>query len=323
MTILLTRSEVAALLSIDECISAVEQAFRLRGLGDAAAAGIAGAPVPGGGFHVKTAVLGGRFAAKVNGNFPGNPARGLPAIQGAIVLCDTADGRPLAILDSIEITILRTGAATAVAAKHLARADSGVVTVFGCGNQGRIQLRALSRVRPLVRAYAWDVDPARSQAYAAELSTELGIPVLATRDPADAASRSDICVTCTPSRAPILRPGMVAAGTFVAAVGADSEEKWELAPSLLGSSKVVTDVTEQCATIGDLHHALAAGALTRAGVYAELGEIVAGRKPGRTREDETIVFDSTGMALQDVAAAALVYERARAAGRGVAVELCA
>jgi ornithine cyclodeaminase/alanine dehydrogenase-like protein (mu-crystallin family) len=119
-------------------------------------------------------------------------------------------------------------------------------------------------------------------------------------------------VTCTPSRAPFLHK--VQPGTFVAAVGADSEEKSEIAPDLMASSKVVTDVTEQCRTIGDLHHA------PDAEVYAELSEIVAGRKGGREREDETIVFDSTGMALQDVAAAAIVYDRAVAAGRGTHID---
>jgi alanine dehydrogenase len=139
---------------------------------------------------------------------------------------------------------------------------------------------------------------------------------LATRD-------SDISVTCTTSRRAILHPGDVRAGSFVAAVGADNPEKQEIEPALLAASTVVVDVLEQCATIGDLHHALDAGVMTRADVHAELGEIVAGRRPGRAADDEIIVFDSTGTALQDVAAAALVYERAVAAGRGARVNLTA
>src|SRR5262249_42727020 len=137
--------------------------------------------------------------------------------------------------------------------------------------------------------------------------------------PVDDFVDADVVVTCTPSRSAILH--RVAPGTFVAAAGADSHEKQEIAPALLASSTVVTDVTEQCASIGDLHHAIAAGAMTRDEVYAELGEIVAGRKPGRTRDDQTIIFDSTGMALQDVAAATIVYERALAAGVGSEFEL--
>ena len=121
-------------------------------------------------------------------------------------------------------------------------------------------------------------------------------------------------MTCTPSRAPFLE--RVAAGTFVAAVGTDSEEKSELAPALLASSKVVTDVTDQCATIGDLHHAIAAGAMTRDGVYAELGEIVAGRKPGRERDDETILFWHRGLSLSDIALGAAMLEKAKTLGLG-------
>jgi ornithine cyclodeaminase/alanine dehydrogenase-like protein (mu-crystallin family) len=140
-------------------------------------------------------------------------------------------------------------------------------------------------------------------------------------DLTDAARESDVIVTCTPSRAPILGPGDVRAGTFIAAVGADHPEKHEIAPALMAASRIVVDILEQAATMGDLHHALAAGVLTRSDVHAELGEVVAGRKPGRRSPQETIVFDSTGMALQDVAAAAAVYERAVAEGRGLAVSL--
>jgi alanine dehydrogenase len=310
MTLLLTRRDVASLLTLDECIQAVEEAFRLRGLGEVAPAGILGIPLPGGGFHIKAAVLGGRFAAKVNGNFSGNPARGLPAIQGAILLCDAANGEPLAVMDSIEITILRTGAATAVAARHLARRNSAVATICGCGNQGRVQLRALSRVLALSRAFACDADANRARRYAQDLSAELGIPVSAVTDLAHAVSESDVCVTCTPSRAPILGRAALRPGTFLAAVGADSRDKQELDPAILASAKVVVDVLEQCAEIGELHHALAQGLMRRGDVHGELSDIVAGAKPGRAGEDEIIVFDSTGTALEDVAAAAAVYAKA-------------
>jgi ornithine cyclodeaminase/alanine dehydrogenase-like protein (mu-crystallin family) len=153
------------------------------------------------------------------------------------------------------------------------------------------------------------------------MAAALGVPVEATDDLAAAARKSDVIVTCTPSRAAILGPDAVRPGTFVAAVGADNPEKQEIAPSLLAASRIVADVIEQAATIGDLHHALVAGVVTRADVDAELGEIVAGSKRGRCTPEETIVFDSTGMALQDVAAAAAVYERAVRAGRGHTVVL--
>lgn len=323
-TRLLTRTEVAELLDLPACIEAVEQAFRLQAAGRALPPGVLGVHAKGGGFHIKAAGLPlarPYFAAKVNANFPENPKRtGLPAIQGVVVLCDAENGRLLALLDSIELTILRTGAATAVAARQLARADASVVTVCGCGNQGRIQLRALACVRPIRKAYAWDADPGRARSFALAMAAELGIDVEAVAELAAASRRSDICVTCTPSCQPFLSRDHVAAGAFIAAVGADNPDKQELEPELVASSTLVVDVLEQCATIGELHHALDTGLMTRERVHAELAEIVAGRKPGRRSDDEIIVFDSTGTALSDVAAAALVYERALERGRGLALD---
>ncbi len=136
-----------------------------------------------------------------------------------------------------------------------------------------------------------------------------------------ALATSDLCVTCTPSRAAFLRRDDVAPGTFVAAVGADDADKHEVEPALLAVSTIVVDSREQCARIGDLHHALAVGVVTPEAVHAELGEVVAGRRPGRRAPDEIVIFDSTGTALQDVAAAAAVYEKAVRAGRGAAVSL--
>jgi alanine dehydrogenase len=324
-TIVLTRRDVADLLEMGECIDAVGRAFRLNAEGRATPPGVLGVHVRGGGFHVKTAglPLGDRtyFAAKVNANFPGNDERfGLPTIQGVIALFDLESGYPLALLDSGHITSVRTAAATAVAARHLSRVDDAVVTICGCGVQGRDQLRALARVRPIRLALAFDTDASRAETYAVAMSRELGVDVRAVRDLAVATRQSDISVTCTTSRRAILHRGDVPAGAFVAAVGADNPEKQEIDPALLAASTVVVDALEQCATIGDLHHALTAGLMTRADVQAELGEVIAEQKPGRTTDDEIIVFDSTGTALQDVAAAALVYERALLSDRGVRVD---
>jgi ornithine cyclodeaminase/alanine dehydrogenase-like protein (mu-crystallin family) len=301
----LSRRDVASLLDLDDCIAAVENAFAMLGRGELPPPAIAGVHAAGGAFHIKAAIAGGRFAAKINANF----FEAVPRIKGLVMLADATDGTPLAVMDSIEITILRTGAATAVAAKYLARADARTALICGCGLQGRIQAKALARVRPIDTLFALDANRDRAEAFARETGATVVDEVVA----------ADIVVTCTPSRTPFL--DRVAPGTFVAAVGADSEEKSEVAPSLLAASKVVTDVTEQCATIGDLHHAIAAGAMTRDGVYAELGEIVAGRKPGRERAGEVIVFDSTGMALQDVAAASIVYDRAIERGMGAHIAI--
>ena len=311
----LDSGDVRALLTIGECITAVEQAFRLHGEGKTPKPGVLGVHAAHGAFHIKAGILDlGRpyFAAKTNANFPGNVERyGLPTIQGVIALFDAERGTPLAILDSREITSLRTGAATAVAAKYLARGDASVATICGCGVQGRTQLAAVAAVRSLNRAYAIDRDPQQARRFAREMSNELGIDVIAASDLSGASRESDICVTCTPSRKAILHASDVSAGAFVAGVGADNEDKQELDPALLARAAVIVDILDQAAVAGDLHHAIAAGVMTRSDVRAELGEVVAGRKPGRMHDDEIIVFDSTGTALQDVAAAVAVYEKAR------------
>jgi len=321
--LVLTRSDVQALLGYDDCIAAVESAFRLHAEGRSLPPGVLGVPSREGGFHVKAAGLDlGRlyFAAKTNANFSDNPSRrGLPAIQGVVVLCDGDDGRLLAVMDSIELTVRRTAAATAVAARRMARPDSETVTVCGCGQQGRAHLRALARVLTLRRAYAFDRDPAAARSFADDMKAELGLDVTPVTDLAGVMRESDVCVTCTPSRRPFLRREHVRSGTFVAAVGADSPDKQELDPQLLAAGVLVVDVLEQCAAFGELHHALEAGAMARADVHAELADVIGGRKPGRRSRDEITVFDSTGTALEDVAAAAVVYERAAAAGLGRSV----
>ena len=326
-TLVLTRRDVRALLSIEECIDAVEQAFRHHAAEQTIAPGVLGTHVAGGGFHTKTAgLLGARsgerptFVAKINANFPANPTRhALPTIQGVAVLFDAHDGRPLAVLDSIEITSVRTAAATAVAARYLARTDASTVTVCGCGEQGRSQLRALMRVRPIRRAFAFDIDAARAEQYAGEMARELEIEVTPVRQLDDTTRQSDVWVTCTTARQWLVGRDHVRPGAFVAAVGADNPEKHEIEPELLAESTVVADVLDQCVSIGDLHHAIERGVMRREQVHAELADIVSGRRRGRERDDEIIVFDSTGTALEDVAAAKLVYERALSTGAGMRV----
>jgi alanine dehydrogenase len=324
--LLLTRDDVTALLSLPDCIAAVERVLGQHAQGSLPLEpGVLGAHLPNGGFHIKTAALSGPpgyFAAKVNANFPQNPAvAGLPTIQGIIALFETDTGRPLALLDSIEITALRTAAATAVAARYLARAEAATLTIVGCGSQGRSHVRALSHVRPITRVFALDLDPACARRFAEELEAELGVSVIPTEGLDAAVAASDICVTCTPARTPIFPAALLHPGLFLAAVGADSPEKQELEPAVLQQSRVVVDLLEQAATMGDLHHAIVAGLATAADVHATLGQIIAGQRPGRTAAAEIFVFDSTGTELQDVAAAALVYERAQHTGRGVRVAL--
>jgi len=324
-TLILTRSDVASLLDLRDCIEAVEDAFRQHALGIATAPAVLGLHVHDGGFHIKAAGIyqpRPLFAAKINGNFTTNPERhGLPTIQGVIVLADLTNGTPLAVLDSIEITIQRTAAATAVATKYLAREDARVVTIVGCGVQGRAQLRSVACVRSIAEVRAYDVDAGAVSRFVAEMQPVVGVPVRGVSNLEDDLRRSDIVITCTTATRPIVHHGDLRPGAFLAAVGADNPGKQEIDPTLLASATVVADVLDQTVTMGDLHHAVSAGVLTRSDVYAELGEIVCGRKPGRRTADEIIVFDSTGMALQDVAASALVYQRAldRGAGQWIAL----
>ena len=296
--------------------------------GETLAPAILGVPAERGGFHVKAAGLQlrgkGYFAAKTNANFPGNPARtGRPTIQGLVLLFDASDGAPLAVMDSIEITLLRTAAATAAAAKKLARADSRIATICGCGEQGRVQLDALALALPLERVHVYDADPERARAFATENGRRHSFAVAAVTDLPGAIRESDAVVTCTPARGPLFAAEDVRSGTFLAAVGADSHGKQELDPKILASAKVVVDSLDQCAEIGELQHAIAAGLLSREDVYAELAEILDDRKPGRSSAEEVTVFDSTGTALEDVAAAVAVYEKGVAAGRGARFDFAA
>jgi alanine dehydrogenase len=326
-TLLLRRSEVEELLRFRDCLDAVEEIFRLQGEGKVPAPKILAVNTQGGGLHVKASLLPrdkNYLVAKLNANFPGNNARfGLPTVQGVIVMFDAENGVPLAILDSIDITAKRTAAASAVAAKYLARKESSIATICGCGQQGRAQLRAILLVLPLAKIYAFDVNEKAAINLKNELSHELKIDIEPVRNTANAIRASDICITCTTAKKFFVHKEDVRPGTFIAAVGADDVHKQEIDPALLASAKVVADSLEQSCAIGDTHHAIADGLMRNEDVYAELCEIVAGQKPGRRSEDETIVFDSTGVAIEDAVAAAAVYEKARAGGIGSYFEFAA
>jgi ornithine cyclodeaminase/alanine dehydrogenase-like protein (mu-crystallin family) len=216
---------------------------------------------------------------------------------------------------------MRTAAATAVAAKYLADAGTEVATVIGCGVQGRIQLLALLTVLPLKKIFAYDIDSSRCASFARSMTVECGLPVIAIDAFEKGTRSSQAIVTCTSSRSAFLGVRHVSAGSFIAAVGADNHDKQELDPQLMKSSKVVVDILDQCAQIGDLHHALEIGALIRSDVCAELGAVVSGRATVRQSSKDIVVFDSTGSAIQDVAAAGIIYERASAAGLGLKVDL--
>jgi ornithine cyclodeaminase/alanine dehydrogenase-like protein (mu-crystallin family) len=348
-TLLLTRREIAALMSPRDYLDAVDAGFTALGEGRAHSPAPLHVKVERGGFNAKAAAHEAArcfVALKFNANMPGNPARlGLPTIQGAILLCDADDGRLLAVMDSIEVTLRRTAAATALAARYLARPESSVLAVCGCGAQAAPQIEALRQILPLQRILLWDIDPEKSTRLREHLSrsptcerpkagrsrpSPVGIEqsgkatfaqeVEIAPSLASATRRSDAIVTCTTSGEAFLTPADLKPGSFIAAVGADSPNKSEIAPALMAASKVVVDSLEQCAEMGDLHHAVAAGAMRVGQVHAELSELVRGVKAGRSDAHETCIFDSTGVAVQDVASAVRVFERACALGIGTRID---
>jgi len=196
VTLVLSRTDVLDLLSLPECIDAVERAFRLHAEGHTLGPGVLSVHAAGGGFHIKAAGLIGEcsyFAAKTNANFSDNPRRwGLPTIQGTIVLADAANGTPLAVMDSASVTALRTGAATAVAAKFLARPDASTATVVGCGVQGDVQLAAVAAVLPLRRILLVDIDHTRAEDLAARAAARHGVRVEPAKDLRSALRSSDV-----------------------------------------------------------------------------------------------------------------------------------
>jgi ornithine cyclodeaminase/alanine dehydrogenase-like protein (mu-crystallin family) len=305
--LIITRRDIRRVMQPSDYLDAVELGFRAGAMGKAGAPHPMHIPVARGGFHAKGASmsLGRDFVAvKINGNFPGNPVKhGLPTVQGAIFLADGSNGAVLAIIDSVEVTIQRTAAASALAAKLLARPDSTTLLICGCGEQGRAHAAAMRNVLPITRCLFWDLEPAAAHSLAAELDG------MAVQDLNSAAGQADVIACCTTARTPYLDLQMVRPGTFIAAVGADNPDKSEIGPALMAAANVVTDITAQCAEMGDLHHAIIAGLMTTADVDAELGELLVGEKTGRTSPDEIVIFDSTGTGLQDVAVAAAIYER--------------
>ena len=328
-TRVLTRGDVAALMSPQDYLDAVRDGFAALAQGRAVAPEPLHVAAAHGGFHAKAASYQAAqnkparsfVALKFNANMPGNGAMfGLPTIQGALLLCDADNGQLLAVMDAIELTLRRTAAATALAAQHLAHPDAATLTVCGCGAQALPHIEALLAVLPLRRIRLWDIDNAKSLALCDVLVARGGLGVAAAASVRAANSGADVIVTCTTSRTAWLTSDDVAPGAFIAAVGADSPSKSEVAPSLMAAAKVVVDSLAQCAAMGDLHHAVAAGAMRVDQVHAELSALVHGTRPGRSAHDEICIFDSTGVAMQDVASAAMVYARGNERGVGALVD---
>jgi alanine dehydrogenase len=258
---------------------------------------------------------------KVVNVHPENPRKyNLPTVMATIILIEPETGRPLAIMDGTWITDMRTGAAGGVAAKYLARRDSKVIGMVGAGTQARTQLLALTEVFDIgeVRVYSRSLESCerfkKDVAY-------LGLNISIKGKVEEAVRGCDILVTTTPVTQPIVEDEWVDEGMHINAIGADAPLKEELDPRILRRAKIVVDDIEQACHSGEINVPLSKGIISRADIYAELGEIIAGKKVGRVTDSEITIFDSTGLAIQDIATAAVVYKRAREQGLGSEVEL--
>ncbi|HEY2746791.1 MAG TPA: ornithine cyclodeaminase family protein [Polyangia bacterium] len=261
------------------------------------------------------------YTVKVNAKTDANPAAGLPFLRGAILLVDRATGALRAILDSALITAMRTAAAGALGVTALARPGASTVALFGAGVQGTWHVGALAAIERLGAVRIYDLERARSEQLAGELVKSLGVEARAARSPEDAVDGADVIITVTTSRVAVLDEKLVQPGVHVSAFGADEPGKIELGSALCRRAKLVVDDRTLALTDGAINVAAAAGELDAGAIHAELGEVLAGRKPGRERDDEITIFGAVGMAWQDLVAAELCYRKAIDAGAGVWIEM--
>ena len=323
---IVAESELRAAVGLDlDAVDCIEEGFRLL-----ATKAVEMPPVLSfriaeynGEIDVKTAYVPGidSFAVKISPGFFDNPRLGLPSLNGLMVLFAARTGLVEALLlDNGYLTDVRTAAAGAVAARHLSREDSRAAGIVGCGAQARLQLKALTLVRPIETALVWGRDRARAEACAQECAAELGIEAAAAGSVAEVAERSDVVVTATPSEEPLVFAEMLRPGLHVTAMGSDAGYKCELAPGVVAAAALFAcDRRAQSAARGELRAAIAAGAVQSERPFPELGEIVAGASPGRASAEDVTVCDLTGTGVQDTAIAALAYARAQASAAGLVV----
>ena len=323
---ILTERELRAAVRLDDgVVDAIERAFGWLAEGKASMPPIMHISVPehAGDVDIKSAYVTGldHFAVKIGAGFFNNHKLGLPNSPASVVLVSAKTGVVEAVLlDNAYLTDVRTAAAGAVAAKHLARKGALTAAIIGTGVQARYQLEALAIVRPLQKAVVWGRDATKAKAYASEMSRKLGFDIAVARDAEAAVRAADVIVTTTPAKSPIVKAAWLRAGQHLTAMGADLADKQELeAACLARASRVVVDRLSQCEKMGELHHALTAGVLKDASAVIELGAIANGRALGRQQDDEITICDLTGTGVQDTAIGALAYSRAKAAGAGTVI----
>ena len=323
---ILTESDLRSAVPLDiDAVNCVEGAFRALAGGNVVMPPVLSMPIAeaNGEVDVKTAYIPDlpSFAIKVSPGFFDNPRIGLPSTSGLMILFSARTGQVEALLlDNGYLTDVRTAAAGAVAARHLAREDATTVTVLGSGLQARMQLQALALVRPIEAATIWGRDADKATKAAKEMADALGLPVAATINPEEAVSSADIVITTTPATEPILKADWLRPGQHVTAMGSDQHGKNEVEPGCIVRARYVADRLSQTRELGELRSAIAAGAVDAGADFAELGQIVAGEAAGRTKDDEITLADLTGTGVQDTAIATFARERAEAAGAGTKFE---
>ena len=320
---ILTETDLRSLIDLDlDAVNCVESAFKALAGGKVVMPPILSMAIEAcnGEVDVKTAYVPGidSFAIKVSPGFFDNPKIGLPSTSGLMILFSARTGMVEALLlDNGYLTDIRTAAAGAVAARHLAREDASTACIVGAGTQARLQLKALTLVRPIRKAGIWARDPEKAEAAANEMASALGIEVSAASDLESAVSTADVVVTTTPSTSPLILADWLKPGQHVTAMGSDQHNKNELEAAALTRADVyVPDRMSQTEILGELHHALAAGLLSPGVKFPELGEIVAGRAAGRSSPYALTICDLTGTGVQDTAIATFARERAEAKGVG-------
>ncbi|MDB5999127.1 MAG: ornithine cyclodeaminase [Rhizobacter sp.] len=310
------------LVSIGDALAAVERTFAAGDCGLARSYPVVreGLGQHGAVFGVKSGfdMSAGVLGLKAGGYWPENASMGLGNHQSTILLFDPRTGRPSALIGANYLTGVRTGAASALAIRHLARQDASTLSLIGAGAQAMHQVRAALAVRPLKRVIAWSPAAAQLESLGQQVRA-LGLEFDAAATAEQAVRAADILVTVTPSTSAIVMTEWVRPGTHISAMGADTVGKQELASGLVAAARVVVDSVEQAVTIGECQHAFKEGLLRREDLTETLGGLASGRLSGRQAHDEITVFDSTGIALQDLAPAAQAVARARELGLGVEV----
>lgn len=333
MPLLLTRADVQSVLTMADTLSAVEHGFRLLAMEKVVMPQrTAIKTVEHRGLHLGMPAYigpatpddptGGALALKVVTIYPDNPTKhDLPTTIGTLLLNDPRTGALIAIMDAGFMTAMRTGAASGVATQYLARADARTVGVFGAGIQARAQLRAVAEVRKIARALVCDLNPEARDRFAREMSEQLGFPVETTTD-VERCAHTDILIAATSSKTPLFNGDLLRPGTHINGIGAHSPDAREFDTTAMRRSKIVADHIPAClAEAGELIIPIQAGELTPESIHASLGQVIAGLKPGRTNDQEITFFKSVGLAVQDVATAARVYQLARAKGVGTEIKI--